>query len=118
MHRLPARDLADPDHRDVITEWLGRRSEPARLDRSVAVESIGPGVTKPLHFHLQSEELFLVLKGSGAIEIDGMQHPLVAPDAILVLPNERHSLVTGPDDGMLVVLISTPAYEPEDFVLC
>jgi mannose-6-phosphate isomerase-like protein (cupin superfamily) len=118
MYRLSVRDLIDHANKSVIVERLGRWSDPVRVDRSLAVERIGPSASKPLHFHVQSEEVFFVIAGSGAIVVDGVHHSLNEGDAVLVMPNERHALVTGPAENLRVLLISTPAYDPEDFFLC
>ena len=56
----------------------------------------GPGGTDR-HVH-EDAEVFVILQGKGAMEIDGTRHPFVTGDVFVVEPGEDHHLVSDVDD--------------------
>ncbi|BBD39635.1 hypothetical protein Amn_45150 [Aminobacter sp. Y103A] len=110
-------NVPEPD-KYRITQFLGRQSDPRRDNLSVALEVIESGVRKPQHFHRASDELFYVVSGSGFLTIEGVQHRLTAGDAYLVEVGQKHFLAAADDEQLSVLLVSTPAYEPSDYILC
>ncbi len=78
--------------------------DPRRLH--VHLSEIGPGTrAHPAHAH-EGVEAFLVLEGNGAVETEGLSHP-IGPEECMVLDATReHGLVnTGP--GRLRSLLDT-----------
>jgi mannose-6-phosphate isomerase-like protein (cupin superfamily) len=72
----------------------------------------------PEHDHAEDgqEEVYVVLQGSGEIEIDGERHPLGAETLVSVQPGTKRKLWPGPD-GLRVVAIggkAGSAYEPTE----
>ncbi|HEV7615762.1 MAG TPA: hypothetical protein VGO36_05990 [Solirubrobacterales bacterium] len=68
------------------------------------------------HTHDNQEEVFLVLRGGGEIEIDGERFPLDGDHVARVGPLTKRKLWPGPDGVRVVVLGGVPgeAYEPGD----
>ncbi len=68
------------------------------------------------HTHDNQEEVFLVLRGSGEIEIAGERFPLDAEHIASVGPETKRKLWPGPDGVRVVVLGGVPgaAYEAAD----
>lgn len=60
------------------------------------------------HAHKQNEEVYLVLKGSGKMQIDGDVFDLQEGALVRVNPQGERSLKSGPD-GMLFMCIQTKA---------
>lgn len=56
------------------------------------VFEIQSGSSTPLHAHPWEHEVF-VLAGKGILRSEGRETPLMEGDAIVVLPNERHSFL-------------------------
>lgn len=56
----------------------------------------GPGGADR-HVH-DDAEVFVILQGKGAMEIDGTRHPFVTGDVFVVEPGEDHHLVSDVDD--------------------
>lgn len=72
----------------------------------------------PEHDHAESgqEEVFVVLRGGGEIEVDGERHPINADVMVRVGPEARRKVWPGPDGMRLLALGATPGavYEPPD----
>jgi quercetin dioxygenase-like cupin family protein len=71
----------------------------------------GPGQAFKQHIHAHSEDLILVLEGSGVIRLDDQEYPIEAGDVIHVSEGEYHGTVAGPD-GLLCVSCQAPI-DPE-----
>jgi mannose-6-phosphate isomerase-like protein (cupin superfamily) len=67
----------------------------------------------PEHDHSEDgqEEVYIVLRGSGEIEIDGERHPLDPDTLVSLQPGTRRKLWPG-HDGMRVVAIGGKAGSP------
>ena len=76
----------------------------------------------PAHDHSEDgqEEVYLVLRGSAAFEIDGERVPLGAGGMIRITPESRRTLDPGPD-GVRILAIGCAAGQayarPDDFQL-
>ena len=62
----------------------------------------------PAHHH-EAEELATILSGSGAIIIDGVEHPVSAGDVVLTPSNSVHITKSGPEGPMVVFWTYAPA---------
>jgi mannose-6-phosphate isomerase-like protein (cupin superfamily) len=62
------------------------------------------------HYHKKLTELYLILQGSGCIELDGESVSVKPLTAILIKPFCRHRLI----GKMRIVNISVPAFDPKD----
>jgi hypothetical protein len=58
---------------------------------------------------LGQEEVYVALRGSGTIEIDGEPHPLDADHLARVGPEHRRKVLPGPDGLRLLVIGATPS---------
>ena len=65
---------------------------------------IDPGHASPMHRH-NCEEVYYVLSGNGALEIDGETHPLVEGGASLQRPNLKHRVVNTGDVPLRLLVI-------------
>ncbi|MHB1295140.1 MAG: cupin domain-containing protein [Anaerolineae bacterium] len=57
----------------------------------------GPGGADR-HVHADDHEVFVLLQGKASMEIDGVTHPLVTGDILIVEPGEDHHLVADMED--------------------
>lgn len=62
------------------------------------------------HYHKKVTEMYLVLEGSGQMELDGRRVPVRPMTAVLIKPGCRHRAV----GRMRIVNIPVPAFDPED----
>jgi mannose-6-phosphate isomerase-like protein (cupin superfamily) len=97
-----------------------------RARAELGVESFGMGIIDlppdfehyPEHDHSGDgqEEVFMALRGSGEIEIDGERFPLDADHVIRISAGTKRKIWPGPDGVRLLALGGVPgeAYEPPD----
>lgn len=62
------------------------------------------------HYHKKLTELYLILEGTGHMELDGELIPVKPLTAIFIQPGCRHRAV----GAMRIVNIPIPAFDPED----
>jgi len=62
------------------------------------------------HYHKKLTELYLVLKGTGRIELDGERCDLKPGTAVLIKPGCRHRAV----GDLRIIVTAIPAFDPED----
>jgi hypothetical protein len=74
--------------------------------------SEGPG--NPPAQQLGQEEVYIALRGSAEVEIDGRRYPLDEAHIIRVGPSARRKILPGPDGLRLLALSGKPghAYDP------
>ncbi len=74
--------------------------------------SEGPG-NPPAH-QLGQEEVYIALRGSADVEVDGRQYPVDAGHLIRVGPTARRKILPGPDGVRLLAIGGFPgkAYDP------
>jgi quercetin dioxygenase-like cupin family protein len=70
------------------------------------VFEIRSGSSTPFHTHPWEHEVF-VLAGEGILRCEGKETPLMEGDAVLVMPNEKHSFL-GIGRGILRVICVVP----------
>lgn len=57
---------------------------------------------KDYHVH-RDREAFIILQGTGTMEIDGQHHPVASGDIIIVEPGEDHHLCSSEEDPIVTV---------------
>lgn len=62
------------------------------------------------HYHKKLTEIYLILEGTGQMELDGRTVPVEPFTAIFIKPGCRHRAV----GKMRIVNVSIPAFDPED----
>lgn len=62
------------------------------------------------HYHKRMTEIYLILEGSGMMELDGELVPVGPLSTILIEPGCRHRAI----GQMKIVNIPIPAFDPED----
>jgi mannose-6-phosphate isomerase-like protein (cupin superfamily) len=66
------------------------------------------------HYHPASENVYIVLSGTGRFVAEGVEHTLRKDDVVFIPPGVRHSLSARGDDNLVLVEIYTPL--PAEFV--
>jgi mannose-6-phosphate isomerase-like protein (cupin superfamily) len=62
------------------------------------------------HYHKRMTEIYLVLEGSGHLELDGERVPVKPMTAVYIKPGCRHRAV----GKMRIINIPVPAFDPAD----
>lgn len=81
--------------------------------QSLAEASLEPGQSTERHYHAASEEIYLIVEGSGTLEVDGEVREVGPGDAILIPPRAWHELTAGLA-GTRLLCCCVPAYSDED----
>ena len=63
-----------------------------------------------LHYHKRLTEIYLVLEGTGYMELDGKRMPVKPLTAVFIKPGCRHRAV----GNMRIANITIPAFDAED----
>ena len=66
---------------------------------------VPPGEVLAAHAHADMHELFLILKGTARMIVDGVPHDLGPEDTIAMSPGESHEL-SNPGDGPTIFLVA------------
>jgi mannose-6-phosphate isomerase-like protein (cupin superfamily) len=62
------------------------------------------------HYHRRMTEIYLVLEGTGEIELDGERFPVKPLTAIFIKPGCRHRAI----GNLRIVNVPIPAFDPAD----
>lgn len=100
---------------EIVYQYTGRLEKNGQSKQhSLAIMTILPGCASDPHAHKVAEESFLVISGSGEIEVDGIKTPVQKGDCVFVEPNERHTVFNTGNEALECVLATGPAWQPDD----
>ena len=71
----------------------------------------------PRHFHTIETELFIVISGELAIEIDGVQIKIKPGESVRITPGTIHHLQSAQQGPVRVLCLNFPAFDPADMHL-
>ncbi len=60
--------------------------------QSLAEASLEPGQMTERHYHVRTEEIYVVVEGAGELEIEGERHRVGVGDAALIPPGAWHQI--------------------------
>ena len=116
MQRYRLNEL--PDRRDghfmnglVNGDFIDYGALSFREPGSRSHTSDGPG-GQDRHVHLDRDEVFMILQGRGAVEVDGVRHAVVTGDVVVAAAGEDHHLIADADDPCVVVWFRTAPERP------
>jgi mannose-6-phosphate isomerase-like protein (cupin superfamily) len=82
--------------------------------QSLAEATLEPDQATERHYHERSEEIYLVTKGSGSLEVDGETRRVRPGDVILIPPGAWHTLENDGTSELTVLCMCSPPYSHED----
>jgi mannose-6-phosphate isomerase-like protein (cupin superfamily) len=86
--------------------------------QSLAEATLEPGQATVRHYHGVAEEIYFVLKGSGAMEVDGDTRQVRPGDAILIPARAWHTLENNGNSELIILCSCAPPYSHEDTFFC
>src|ERR1700749_4270517 len=89
---------------EVCDGWHLLRSD----NLSVIEERMPPGAEEQRHFHQRSRQLFYVLEGELAMEVEGREHCIKARQALEIAPGERHQARNTSRADVRFLVVSQP----------
>jgi predicted cupin superfamily sugar epimerase/mannose-6-phosphate isomerase-like protein (cupin superfamily) len=112
----------------TLKELVGEKSPLAHTPRvSVAQFTLAPGHSTGTSFNHHSQEVFVVLSGSGKVKLQAAaaqatatqaDASAVGPGSTVFIPAmQPHSIEADPNSSLVFLAISAPAFTPEDYVL-
>ncbi len=84
---------------------------------SLARATIEPGASTHRHIHRESEEIYYVLSGDGALEISGAVERVGPADARLIPPGVEHRISAVGAEPLVILCACSPPYRHRDTVL-
>jgi mannose-6-phosphate isomerase-like protein (cupin superfamily) len=112
VNREHARVLHTP-HNSEIRPLMDRTT--SNIERcSLAEELLPPGAAIGRHYHLETEELYYILDGTGEMSVGAETQTVGGGDCILIPRNEIHTLRNTGNQTMRLLLICGPAYSLAD----
>ena len=82
--------------------------------QSLAEATLEPGQATQRHYHAASEEIYVVVKGSGSLEVDGETRRVRPGDAVLIPPGAWHTLENDGTSELAILCCCSPPYSHED----
>jgi mannose-6-phosphate isomerase-like protein (cupin superfamily) len=83
-------------------------------EQSLAEATLAPGAGTQRHYHARTEEIYVVLAGSGRMEVDGDERDVVPGDAILIRPRAWHEIRADEGGELRFLCCCAPPYSDED----
>ena len=81
---------------------------------SLAEEVLPAGAAVGRHFHIETEEIYYILRGAGRMTVGDEVREVTAGDAIFIPRNQTHTLENTGREPMTILLVCGPAYSYAD----
>jgi mannose-6-phosphate isomerase-like protein (cupin superfamily) len=100
----------------TIRELLAHRNSAIRK-QSLAEATVPVGIRTQLHHHLETEEIYYVLRGTGVITIEDLTRAIGPADAIAIPPGKRHCIENTGAEDLVFLCCCAPGYEHADTLI-
>lgn len=105
--------IIDTPHGSEIRPLIDRTT--SEIERcSLAEEVLPVGSKVGRHHHLETEEVYYILEGSGRMTVGAEVREVSAGDAIFIPLRHAHTLENTGEGPMRLLLVCGPAYSFED----
>ena len=112
-----SKPVATDDPTNHLFEGIGLTAPIRDGSFSLARSVLTAGGRVVRHYHLDSREAYVILRGGATMVIDGASLSVEAGDVILIEPEERHELSGVADGGIEFLAVTVPPFRPEDFIV-
>jgi predicted cupin superfamily sugar epimerase/mannose-6-phosphate isomerase-like protein (cupin superfamily) len=101
-----------------LQELVGRVAPLAKSSTlSIAKFTLSPGRSSGTSFNHRSQEVFLVIDGTGEVHLGDKVTPVNAESTVFIPAGEMHSIQADPNSRLTFYAVSAPAFSPEDYVV-
>ncbi len=101
------------EERCFITELLNDAASP---ETSLAVARVEPGVTTQLHSLTGTSERYIVRKGHGRVEVDGVTQELGPGDSAVIPADAAQRITNTGTEDLEFYCLCVPRFAPECYV--
>lgn len=101
------------EERCYITELL---NDPASPDASLAIARVEPGVTTQLHKLVGVSERYILRKGTGVVEVDGVAQSVCVGDQAVIPAGGAQRITNTGDVDLEFYCLCVPRFRPECYV--
>jgi mannose-6-phosphate isomerase-like protein (cupin superfamily) len=84
---------------------------------SLAEEVLPVGASVGRHYHIETEEIYYILQGTGRMTVGAETREVEAGDAVFIPRRETHTLENTGQAPMTILLVCGPAYSYEDHLV-
>ena len=99
---------------ETLATILSRRELALEEVLRLAEATLEPGQATERHHHRETEEIYLVTKGLGELEVDGEKRRVRPGDAILIPPGTWHTLENDGTSELTILCMCAPPYSHDD----
>jgi len=99
--------------RCFITELL---NDPVSPEASLALARVEPGVTTELHKLAGISERYIVRKGEGIVEIDGVRRNVSVGDQVMIPANAPQRITNTGRKDLEFYCLCVPRFRPESYM--
>ncbi len=100
-----------------LQELVGRVAPLAKSSTlSIAKFTLAPGRSSGTSFNQRTQEVFLVIDGSGEVHLGDKVTPVNAESTVFIPAGKVHSIQADPNSTLTFYAVSAPAFSPEDYV--
>ena len=85
-------------------------------NQSLAEATLDAGGSTKRHRHPRTEELYVLLEGTGELEVDGETRRVGPGDAILIPPGTPHQITASTERPLRFLCCCAPPYSDDDTV--
>jgi predicted cupin superfamily sugar epimerase/mannose-6-phosphate isomerase-like protein (cupin superfamily) len=101
----------------TLRELVGRVAPLAKTAAlSIAKFTLSPGQSSGASFNHRSQEVFLVMGGTGKVYLGDKVTPVAAESTVFIPAGEVHAIEADSNATLTFYAVSAPAYSPEDYV--
>lgn len=97
-----------------ITEWSNSPEDP---DVSIARARVEPGRTTRWHYLVDTGERYVLLEGTGSVEVGNSPARAVAPgDVVVIPPGTRQRITNSGSEDLVFLAICSPRFTEAAYV--
>jgi mannose-6-phosphate isomerase-like protein (cupin superfamily) len=87
------------------------------VEQSLAEATVAAGASTQRHHHARTEEIYVVVAGTGLMEVEGEEREVGPGDAILIPAGARHQIRADAAGELRFLCCCAPPYSDEDTFL-
>lgn len=88
------------------------------IDISISYAHITPdSLSDSLHYHKKAQEYYIVIAGTGLLEVEGHMVELQENTVVMVEPGEKHRIIAATSDILDVLVIATPKIDGDKVMI-